>query len=97
MISGLARADVKARPGEDLLTALIRHGAPIAYLCQAGDCATCRCRLLQGEVELKRDLGHLLTPEELARGDILACQAMALSDVEIAIPGVSPEAFPAAR
>lgn len=51
---------------------------PAPYACKAGVCATCRARLVTGQVEMAANYG--LTPEEVAQGYILTCQAVPLTD-----------------
>jgi ring-1,2-phenylacetyl-CoA epoxidase subunit PaaE len=49
-------------------------GLAAPYACKAGVCATCRARLVEGEVTMAANYG--LTAEELAKGYILTCQAV---------------------
>lgn len=51
-------------------------GAPFA--CKAGVCATCRAKLVSGEVTMKKNYG--LSAEEVAQGYILTCQAIPNGD-----------------
>ncbi len=53
-------------------------GLPTPYACKAGVCATCRAKLVSGEVHMKVNYG--LSPEEVAQGYILTCQAVPLTD-----------------
>ena len=53
-------------------------GMPAPFACKAGVCATCRARLVSGEVTMKANYG--LSAEELAEGFILTCQAVPLTD-----------------
>ena len=57
-------------------------GMPAPFACKAGVCATCRARLISGEVTMKANYG--LSAEELAEGFILTCQAVPLTD-EVAL------------
>lgn len=52
--------------------------ADLPFACKGGVCGTCRCRLLDGEVEMERN--YALEPEEVARGMRLACQSRPLTD-----------------
>jgi ring-1,2-phenylacetyl-CoA epoxidase subunit PaaE len=49
-------------------------GLAAPYACKAGVCATCRARLVKGEVVMAANYG--LSAEELAKGYILTCQAV---------------------
>jgi len=53
-------------------------GLPAPFACKAGVCATCRAKLVQGEVKMKANYG--LSPEELEQGYVLTCQAVPMSD-----------------
>ncbi|MCY4165823.1 MAG: phenylacetate-CoA oxygenase/reductase subunit PaaK [Gammaproteobacteria bacterium] len=64
--------------GESILDGALRNGADLPFSCKGGVCATCRARLLEGQVEL--DINHALSAQELAEGLILTCQAHPVSD-----------------
>ena len=49
-------------------------GLPAPYACKGGVCATCRAKVVEGEVEMKVNYG--LTAEEVAAGYVLTCQAI---------------------
>jgi ring-1,2-phenylacetyl-CoA epoxidase subunit PaaE len=53
-------------------------GMPAPYACKAGVCATCRAKLISGEVTMKVNYG--LSAEEVAAGYVLTCQAVPLTD-----------------
>lgn len=53
-------------------------GLPAPFACKAGVCATCRARLVTGEVTMKANYG--LSAEEVAQGYVLTCQAVPLTD-----------------
>ena len=74
---------VPAQPGDTLLAALLRAGLPFPFSCQTGNCGTCKCELVSGEVlELERS-EQALAPEERARGIILACRSELRGDATV--------------
>ncbi|MGB0902233.1 2Fe-2S iron-sulfur cluster-binding protein [Halocynthiibacter sp.] len=48
------------------------------WACKAGVCSTCRCKVLEGEVEMAAN--HALEDYEVAKGYVLSCQAYPVSD-----------------
>jgi ring-1,2-phenylacetyl-CoA epoxidase subunit PaaE len=67
---------------ETLLDGAIRAGIDVRYSCKSGVCATCRAKLIGGEVDM--DANYALEDYEIARGFILTCQSYPVSS-EIAI------------
>lgn len=53
-------------------------GLPAPFACKAGVCATCKAKVVEGEVQMKTNYG--LAPEDLAQGFVLTCQAFPVSD-----------------
>ena len=75
--------EFRARPGETVLTAALRHGVVMPYSCKNGTCASCRCRLIDGSVEYPYNPPEALELEEISAGFGLACQAVPISDLLI--------------
>jgi ferredoxin len=74
---------VPAHPGETILESLLRAGVPFPFSCYAGNCGTCKCELLSGDVlELERS-EHVLLATERTKGVILACRTQPLGDISI--------------
>ena len=48
------------------------------YACKAGVCSTCKCRVIDGEVEMMAN--HALEDYEVRAGYILSCQSFPLTD-----------------
>lgn len=59
--------------GESILDAALSNGADLPFACKGGVCATCRCKVESGTVEM--DVNYSLEKDEIERGFILACQA----------------------
>ena len=74
---------VPVQPGDTLLTALLRAGLPFPFSCQTGNCGTCKCELVAGEVGELAHSEHVLSASERARGIVLACRAEPLSDAVV--------------
>lgn len=41
-----------AQDDESILDAALRAGADLPYACKGGVCATCRCKVVSGEVDM---------------------------------------------
>ena len=66
------------RDSQSLLDAGLAHGIDLRYACKGGICATCRCKVVEGKVDM--DANHALEDYEIARGFVLSCQAFAASE-----------------
>ncbi len=61
-----------------ILDAAARAGIDVPYSCKSGVCATCRARVVEGQVRMARNFA--LEPDDLAAGFVLTCQAHPLSE-----------------
>ena len=58
----------------NILDSARKAGLPAPYACKAGVCATCRARVVSGEVEMAARYG--LSDDEVAAGYVLTCQSV---------------------
>ena len=72
-----------ARPGETVLNAALRHGVVLPYSCKNGTCASCKCRLVEGQVDYPYNPPSALEFNELYGGWGLSCQAVPRTDLVI--------------
>lgn len=75
---GSHRLFTMAMDQESVLDAALKNGIDIRYSCKGGVCATCRCKVMDGKVEM--DANYALEDYEIARGFVLSCQAFPVSD-----------------
>jgi ring-1,2-phenylacetyl-CoA epoxidase subunit PaaE len=64
--------------GQMLLDAATQSGLELPYSCANGMCATCRCKLAEGQGTMVQNFS--LEPWEMKRGFVLACQFQPESD-----------------
>lgn len=66
-------AAAQAAGHDNVLAAATAAGLDLPYSCRSGVCATCRARVLEGTVAMRRNFA--LAAADLAAGDVLTCQA----------------------
>jgi CDP-4-dehydro-6-deoxyglucose reductase/ferredoxin-NAD(P)+ reductase (naphthalene dioxygenase ferredoxin-specific) len=74
---------VEAEPGETILDAVLRAGVAFAYSCQAGNCGTCKCEYLSGDIFELEHSEHALRAEERERNVVLACRTQVWGDTAV--------------
>ncbi|WP_312530789.1 1,2-phenylacetyl-CoA epoxidase subunit PaaE [Paracoccus sp. (in: a-proteobacteria)] len=77
-LDGATRSFSMPKNGESILDAAIANNIDAPYSCKAGVCSTCRCKVLEGEVEMA--VNHALEDYEVRAGYVLSCQAIPLSN-----------------
>lgn len=80
LLLGGERREFRMDParGLDIVSAAIEAGHTPPHSCRGAICATCRARLVEGEVRMRKD--HALLEEEIKAGFVLACQSLPLSE-----------------
>jgi ring-1,2-phenylacetyl-CoA epoxidase subunit PaaE len=63
---------------DNLLDGALAVGADLPFACKGGVCSTCKCRIVEGSVEMK--VNYALEEEEIAKNLILSCQAVPTSE-----------------
>jgi naphthalene 1,2-dioxygenase ferredoxin reductase component len=69
--------------GDTILASLLRAGVAFPFSCQSGNCGTCKCELVCGDIFELEHSEHALSPQERARGVILACRSQVWDDTTI--------------
>ena len=78
ILDGATRTFILEKTKDNILEAGLRNGIELPYSCKGGVCSTCRCRLVEGEVDM--DANFALEDYEVARGFILSCQSYPVTD-----------------
>ncbi|MDQ2150215.1 1,2-phenylacetyl-CoA epoxidase subunit PaaE [Alcaligenaceae bacterium C4P045] len=63
---------------DSVLDSALAQGIELPYSCKGGVCSTCRCKVIEGEVDM--DANFALEDYEVARGFVLSCQSYPVSD-----------------
>ena len=74
---------VPVQAGDTLLAALLRAGLAFPFSCQAGNCGTCKCEVVSGEVHELEYSEHALSAAERTRGIVLACRTEVFNEAVI--------------
>jgi len=63
---------------DNILDAALNAGADLPFACKGGVCSTCKCKVKQGEVEMK--INYALDEKEVSQNLVLSCQAVPTTD-----------------
>jgi ring-1,2-phenylacetyl-CoA epoxidase subunit PaaE len=66
------------KKAENVVDAGLAQGLELPYSCKGGVCSTCRCKVVEGEVDM--DANFALEDYEIARGFRLMCQSYPVTD-----------------
>jgi 3-ketosteroid 9alpha-monooxygenase subunit B len=61
-----------------LVDVMVAAGIDVPYSCREGQCGSCACTVVAGEVEMSAC--DILEPDDIAEGVVLGCQARPLTD-----------------
>ena len=75
--------EMEVEEGEWLLDAAFRQGIAVPHGCREGQCSSCKCLLVDGDVEVEKYSTFALPDYERESGHILLCRSYAFSDVTI--------------
>jgi ring-1,2-phenylacetyl-CoA epoxidase subunit PaaE len=62
---------------DNILDGALAAGADLPFACKGGVCSTCKCRVVEGTVEMK--INYALDEKEVAQNLVLSCQAVPTS------------------
>ena len=77
------REPVESARRQTILDAALGAGVPFPHVCGVGECGSCKCELLDGQVASDECSPDALNDDERARGLILACRSRPLGDVRL--------------
>ncbi|MEH6535406.1 MAG: 2Fe-2S iron-sulfur cluster-binding protein [Psychroserpens sp.] len=63
---------------DNILDAALGAGADLPFACKGGVCSTCKCRVVEGSVEMK--INYALDEKEVSQQLVLSCQSVPTAD-----------------
>jgi ring-1,2-phenylacetyl-CoA epoxidase subunit PaaE len=63
---------------DNILDAALAAGADLPFACKGGVCSTCKCQIIEGDVEMK--INYALEADEVAQNFVLSCQSVPTSE-----------------
>jgi propane monooxygenase reductase subunit len=78
-----AGIEMEVEEGETVLDAAFRQGISLMHGCKEGQCSSCKCVLVEGDVELLKYSTFALSETDRDTNHILLCRTLAYSDIEV--------------
>ena len=75
--------EMEVEEGEWVLDAAFRQGIAVPHGCREGQCSSCKCLLVEGDVEVDDYSTFALADYERETGHILLCRSYAFSDLTV--------------
>ena len=75
--------EIEVMEGETVLDAAFRNGVSLPHGCKVGQCSSCKCHLIEGEVDLLKYSTFALSDGEREQGGILLCRSLPQEDLVI--------------
>ncbi|OYV52029.1 MAG: phenylacetate-CoA oxygenase/reductase subunit PaaK [Candidimonas sp.] len=75
---GVTRSLTIEKNKDSVLDSALAQGIELPYSCKGGVCSSCRCKVVEGEVDM--DANFALEDYEVARGFVLCCQSFPVTD-----------------
>jgi len=75
--------EFEVEDGETVLDAAFRQGISIPHGCKEGQCSSCKCKLMDGDVEMMKYSTFALPDHERDDNFILLCRSNVFSDVTV--------------
>ncbi len=75
---GVTRTLTIAKNKDSVLDSALAQGLELPYSCKGGVCSSCRCKVIEGEVDM--DANFALEDYEVRQGFVLSCQSFPVTD-----------------
>ena len=75
--------EMDVQEGETVLDAAFRQGISVMHGCKEGQCASCKSKLVDGDIELLKYSTFALPESERDTDHILLCRTLAFSDITV--------------
>ncbi|NQY67417.1 MAG: 2Fe-2S iron-sulfur cluster binding domain-containing protein [Flavobacteriales bacterium] len=69
---------VEVANGQSILEAALENSLNVPFSCQAGNCTTCKSKLVSGKISMDNDV--MLNDDDIAENYVLTCQSHPLTD-----------------